>query len=222
MKEKMSSTARLMKMPEVFSLQYLRTEGFSEEYAKIIINTWKKKGFVKSAGPRLGVYYNLIKDQKGPEEHLGKVLKIVFGSVVVIGPTILHQYGWITQIPQTLTVAIPESRSYPMVDGVTLYGRHSEWFGRIYQVIHHKGKFSLPSLTAPWAFADAIQHQDCLHHLSPDDIEIPSSTKPSLIRNALENLEVSPDIYMPYINASDIDLETNEEEPEIKKDLFFL
>jgi hypothetical protein len=174
--------------------------------ARVALARWHCEGFVAPAGPRLGLWYNLLRDAGGPEVHLGTVLNRTFGSVVVIGPSILNAEGWTTQAPRMLTVAVPEARRYPIVEGAAVYGRPREWFARVQAAWRRtpRGVGGLPTLPPDYALADALRHRDCLHHLAPDDLEIPDGSRSGSLLRAFEDLAVPPDRYLPYLDASGI------------------
>lgn len=211
---------RLRALPPVFSLHDLRlgppqgsrgagAPGLTNGAERVALARWTARDMVRPAGPRLGRYYNLVADPRGPDVHLGTVLTAEFGSVVLIGATVLADSHWTTQIPHLLTVAVPMARSIPQIEGALIYGRPPEWFSAVRSSVRagDRGRFALPSLTPEFALADALRHGDSLHGLAPDDIEVPDpDERAEDLMNALSALHVPPDRYAPYLEASGIEV----------------
>lgn len=199
---------RLLALPAVFSPNDLSLgQSMDPGAARVALARWRAEGYAEPAGPRLGLWYNLLKDPSGADGNLGTVLKRQFGSPVVIGPSALNDASWTTQTPRVLTVAVPMARSYARVDGVSVYGRPPEWFSRVLQAWKgsERGRNGLPKLPPEFALADALAHGDCLHHLAPDDIEIPDDRGDAgALMEAFGTFEVPEDVYGPYLEASGI------------------
>jgi hypothetical protein len=206
-----SAIKRLRRLPPVFTLNDMSLgEGMTPGAARVTLARWNADGLARPAGPRLGLWYNLVTAPSGADEELGTVLKRQFGAAVLIGPSVLNDHGWTTQAPRSLTVAVPTARSHPCVDGASTYPRPAAWFSLVHRAWRRgaRGRNGLPSLPPEFALADALCHADCLHHLAPDDIEIPQgSFNAALMLKALDALQVPPDTYMPYMEASGIELE---------------
>lgn len=203
-----SACRRLMCLPDVFTLNDLTLAGLTSGSARVAVNTWQNEGYIVPAGPRVGFYYNLVSNREGIQHGLGKVLRAKFGAVVIIGPSVLNVAGWITQVPQHLTVAVPWSRSYPEIDGARLYGRPPAWFGHVHVAVGRaeRGVYGLQALPPHWALADALSHGDSLHHMGPDDFDVPPDIDPSLLTHAFDALGLPADSYMPYLDASGVQI----------------
>jgi hypothetical protein len=198
---------RLMRLPAVFSLNDLSLgEGLTPEAARVTISRWHCAGMAAPAGPRSGLWYNLVVDRRGADVNLGAVLRRQFGSPVMIGAAVLHDAGWVTQVPHAATVAVPLARCYPQITGATLYGRPPVWYATVATAWRAARRWydGLPSLPPEFALADALGHRDSLHHLRPDDIEIPYGTPYGTLMGALRAMHVPPDIFWPYLEASGI------------------
>lgn len=198
--------ARLKALPEVFDLADLRSSGLAPGAERNALTRWSDDRMVIPAGPRLGLYYNLVRDPRGADAHLGTVLGRIHERAVIIGACALKENGWTTQIPRLLTVAAPERRTMPRISGVQIYRRPDAWFEVVREDLERAGRgpFGLPMLSAPMALADALLHKDSLHHLAPDDIEIPEEVGADPVINACTWLGVGVDGYGPYLDASGI------------------
>ena len=195
---------RLKSVPAVFDLADLRTSGLRSGAERNALTRWSADNMVTPAGPRLGLYYNLVRDPRGADAHLGSVVTRVHDNAVVIGACSLKEHDWTTQIPRLLTIAVPIKRTVPKITGVQVYHRPVEWFTAIREDLQHaaRGPFGLPMLSAPMALADALLHKDALHHLAPDDIEIPEDVGADPVIDACSWLGVGADSYGPYLSAS--------------------
>ena len=202
-----------MRLPPVFNLNDLSLgEGMTPGAARVTLARWRADGLAAPAGPRLGLWYNLVAAPGGIEDGLGTVLRRGFRAAVVIGPSVLNDYGWTTQSPRMLTIAVPLARSYAEVEGAATYGRPPSWFSLVHKAWQRngRGRNGLPCLPPEFALADALCHEDCLHHLAPDDIEIPhGSFDARLMRTALEALAVPEDTWRPYLEASNVGLDAD-------------
>lgn len=209
---RLSAAARLRSLPPLFSLHDLRVQGLAPGTERNALSRWKAAGFVDPVGPKLGWYYNLVADHRGRDEHLGAAVRAVFGSAVLIGPSVLNFRHWTPQPPQVATVAVPLSRSYPRIDGAFVHGRPAEWFAAVRAAVRAEGigPHKLPQLPPEYALADMVRHGDCLYSLQPDDIEIPEDeVRPGLLEEAFAVLGVPPDAYEPFLHASGIPVAPN-------------
>lgn len=140
---------------------------------------WSKLGYARMGGPRLGVYYNLIRE---PEygRHLGDlVLKAISRPAVVAGASALNHHGWTTQMPHRLEIAVAVSGKLPtirQIDDVTLAPRPRRWFERAFSRAE-PGPQGLPTLPPEYALVDVVRLRadgvdDPLWLPDPDDISI--------------------------------------------------
>lgn len=124
-----SSVQKLLGLPECFTDKtFSRFTGLSGESSQVALSRMKSAGLVRSAGNRSGVYYNLIKDREADTKYLIHALLFVYPSAVLSGESVLHNAGWITQIPSAITVCVVERPSYQKIDGVLIEGRPPVWF----------------------------------------------------------------------------------------------
>ena len=119
-----SAIERLRALPPVFRGSELSLRfGWDTHEAGEYLRRWKRRDLVKPAGPRAGVYFNLISETSAPETHLEEAIAMLFPSAVVVGASVLHDAGWtvlqalITQIPRQLDVAVLRRRTFPAITG---------------------------------------------------------------------------------------------------------
>jgi len=124
----MRSLDYLRKLPTVFSNKdAMRLFGKNDAWVKLAAHRWKEQGLIRPGGPRLGIYYNLLADPDW-RSHLPEIVRRVFPSAVVIGASVLHAHGWITQIPQYLYVVVPDRPTRPKIGEVLSFPRSVEWY----------------------------------------------------------------------------------------------
>ena len=127
----MRSLDYLRKLPAVFSNKdALRLFDKNGAWVKLAVHRWKEQGLIRPGGPRLGIYYNLLSDPDW-RSHLPLLVRRVFPSAVVIGASVLHAHGWITQIPKYLHVAVPDRPTRPQIEGVLSFPRPIEWYRKM-------------------------------------------------------------------------------------------
>ncbi|MCA3266798.1 MAG: hypothetical protein ING19_12095 [Azospirillum sp.] len=172
----LSSVVRLRKLPAIFSIGDLcRLQDMGEKEASVYLSRWKDYEFVHGAGPRLGLYYNLIVSPDWRRMRAAAIARL-FPSAVVIGPSVLHNHGWTTQVPQDIHVAILSEDSVPKMDGVAIFRRSKRWFERA----HPFGDdiYGLPALTPEKALLDARRfgERQNMWVPDPDDLDIPDES----------------------------------------------
>lgn len=176
----MKAVDRLRALPEVFTLSDLlnpdRGIGLARETAHTTVMRWAQAGLVKSAGPRAGIYYNLLRDPQGASERVLQAAARLDPSAVVVGAAVLHAHGWTTQIPQLYDVAILSSRTVKQLDGVRFVMRPQAWYRRMHaQILQRQDSpFDIPSLQPQAALDDALASDD-LWKPDPDDLDIPQA-----------------------------------------------
>lgn len=208
MSERVSAIQRLRGLPEVFTLHDVRMLGLGIGSERVAVDRWKRAGMCAPVGPKVGMFYNLIRDPEGPQRRLGEALKALFGPVVIVGPVALNDQHWTNQLPGVLTVAVPPRLSYPQVHAAALYPRSPEWYASIRTpaMRNERGRFGLPMLPPEFALADMLRHRDCLHGLQPDDIDIPEDASADALTGAFGALGVAPDEYEPYLRQSELQI----------------
>ena len=187
---------RLRQWPEFFNLNIAaRLLQVDNDTAAVYMTRWKQRGLVEAAGPRAGVYFNLVANRNAPDERLVDAARMEFPAAVLIGESVLHAAGWITQIPAKLQLATPSRRTYPQWDRVQFHGRSEAWY-RLHHFCFLKPEkssfptFGLPALSPADALADVFGHAGHWHP-DPDDLDIPEAAHAAVIR-AFERAGVVP------------------------------
>lgn len=196
-------------MPPVFSLADIcAKQNMSSAVARVSLARWSSCGMVCAAGSKTGVYFNLAVCPDAPSSHLGSAVALVHPNAVVLGPSVLHDAGWTTQIPHGLMVGVLEARSYPAMNDVHLHKRPQAWFDRLPKSGGELGigRHGLPVMSPEWALADMLVHADARHALKPDDVEIPDDADIGQLRAALDCFFVPDDVAEPYLRASGLSL----------------
>ena len=172
----MRALTQLRKLPAIFTIADLcRIHDMSRKEAAVYVSRWKSYELVHAAGPRLGIFYNLI---VAPEwkKSIPTAIARCFPSPVVIGPSVLHNHGWTTQIPQTIHIAICTEDSVPQMDGVSILRRSSPWFKKA--APYGEKIFGLTALTPEKALLDARRNGTKQKMWVPDidDLDIPEES----------------------------------------------
>lgn len=165
----MSAWSDLKTLPEIIRFdEVVRLLDASIPGAKLKIHRWKQQGYIRSLGPRAGVYFNLVRCPNW-EHLLPSAVALAVPSAVLIGPSVLHHYGWTTQIPRTLHVATPSRPTLKELDGVTLHRRPRSWYAAMQVGETGHSVYGLPALTPDQALLDGEQYPDIA--LDPDDLD---------------------------------------------------
>ena len=193
-KVNISTINRLLSMPAIIDINMLMREGMSRETAKNWAQRAADRQMIDPAGPRLGVYYNLIKDRAGRKKYLGELLIREFSTPVVIGATAINAHGWTTQMPRQLEVAVPVThnrRRSPQVYGAFIVPRSLLWYKRVAGHVTNTGLYGLPLLDPEYALADCYRYRDTWVP-DPDDIDISDATSEHVsgLVAALEEMKV--------------------------------
>lgn len=142
-------------LPAVISRGELgRLSGKNDTELKVSVNNWVKTGILKKAGPRSGIYYNLVNDPNW-EDHIAEAVFKKYPSAIVAGPTVLHQFGCQTQDPGKRHFIILSSRTNVDMDGVELMARPLRWYEKNKP---EQQLFGLPSLSPKQALKDGLDH----------------------------------------------------------------
>ena len=158
------SVTRLRDLPVVFSLnRAVRQTGMSRPMLSVYLSRWERSGLVRKAGPKSGVYYNLLVDPKAPELHLTEAIRLLYPSAVLCGASVLHNAGWITQIPRDIHIVVLKRQTYPKLFGVETHPRTKTWFVKHAEDIEPRPKFAafgLPALSPAASLSDLREYQD--------------------------------------------------------------
>ena len=195
MKQDSPAAKRLDLLPEVFTFNdltndtYLGDAAMTSEAAKKFLIRARDRGLVARAAEdngRASVYYNLRRDIDGPINRPMEAAHLLYEEALVIGLSVLHTYGWITQIPKIVDIAIHSTRrSCPKIRGVNFYFRPLEWFrnqkksGAILD--HRESEFVLPSLTPRAALDDINLYRD-MWVPAKDDLFMPANEEEGVRR----------------------------------------
>ncbi|WMD23911.1 hypothetical protein RAS12_30225 (plasmid) [Achromobacter seleniivolatilans] len=186
---RVSSVARLRELPAVFSLSELcRLHEMPVEVAKVWVKRMARSGLIQFVGPRAAMYFNLLRFPNSPQDNLLEAVGRVYPDAVVLGAHVLHAYGWVTQIPQIVDVAVTPRRSMMAINGVHLCPRPRSWYreqqdaGAILR--YGESPFALDSLTPMAALQDLRAHgTGDMWIPDPDDLYIPENVEEGVIRH---------------------------------------
>lgn len=188
-----SATERLRALPPVFRGSELSLRfGWDTHEAAEYLRRWKRRDLVKPAGPRAGVYFNLISETSAAETHLEEAIAMLFPSAVVVGTSVLHDAGWITQIPRQLDVAVLRRRTFPGVTGVVPHPRNILWYRLVHPRLERTEGQGVPRLDPAFALADALKYRDGWVP-DPDDIAFPDAEDARRFLEACKILGVALD-----------------------------
>jgi hypothetical protein len=178
-----SAIERLKNLPDVFTVNTLsRLMGCPKPTVLAYLSRWKTRGWVEQAGPRSGVYFNLAKNPLAASQHRVDALLMLYPSAMLMGESVLHAAGWITQIPQALHVAIEKRPSYVQMQGVALHPKPLAWFKTVPILKPTQAKFAsygLRTLSPAWALADLLANP-LAWHPDADDVDVPEGCRAEL------------------------------------------
>jgi hypothetical protein len=174
-----SGRDRLLELPDVFSVAVLsRVMNIAKPAALVYLSRWSQRRWVAPAGPRTGIYFNLVRLPKAESELRTEALRMRYPSATLCGASVLHAAGWTTQIPANMHVAIEARRTYAQFTEFELHPRPLEWF-RVAQADHALlaataasfSSYGLRTLSPAWALADLMETKGAWHP-DPDDLDI--------------------------------------------------
>lgn len=179
-----SAVDRLRNLPEAFTFAaFRRLTGFSDQAAAVCLHRWKRKDLIEPAGDRAGIYFNKLKCAEPDASLRMQALHFEYPSATLIGESVLHAAGWITQIPARLTVAVLRRPTYVSFRGFEIRGRPLTWFKAVHRVINDPSCERVYGMRAlPPAFALADLYCDSKGwHPDPDDLDIPDDQLNQLV-----------------------------------------
>ena len=186
-----SAIERLRALPPVFRGSDLSLHfGWSTHEAGEYLHRWKQRDLVKPTGPRAGVYFNLISETSAPQTHLEEAIITLFPSAVVVGASVLHEAGWITQIPRLLDVAVLRRRTFPAVKGVVLHPRNIFWYRLVHSRLERTEARGVPRLDPAFALADALKYRDGWVP-EPDDVDFAEAEDAQRFLRACKTLKAA-------------------------------
>lgn len=172
-----SSIEKLRSLPACFTDKtFARLFNMSMAATQVSLHRMKEAGLIDTAGVRSGVYFNLIADPNAKDTYAVDALLHVYPTAVLMGESVLHAAGWITQIPSAISVVVIQRPSYQSLEGFSVRGRPIEWFKS------HASKFISPeaaefntyglkSLPPVLALADLYANEGFV--FDADDLDIP-------------------------------------------------
>jgi hypothetical protein len=181
-----------MDWPEVLSLPWIcRQADWTPARASVYIARWQQQGFLAKAGPRTGLYFNLIKSAGDITTAMRvEALRLAHPTAVLIGESVLHANAWITQVPQALSVAVLSARAPAQMEGFTLHHRPRRWY--ITEQPHlvkpqdaDWSTYGLKAVPPARALIDLYRDPKAWHP-DPDDLDLDASAQVG-IREALQN-----------------------------------
>jgi hypothetical protein len=110
---------------------------------------------------------------------------------MLCGESVLHEAGWITQIPARLSVAVISRPSYVSLHGFDIQGRPLSWFKKVHPAVDpspDKRIYGLRALPPPLALADLYGDAKGWHP-DVDDLHIPQESL-ALVGAAAKQLRV--------------------------------
>ncbi len=206
-----SAIDRLRALPAVFDLPtFSRVVDLEWEASKVCLARWHARDLVKPAGPRTGVYYNLVKQPSVTWDMRVEAVQMIYPSAVLVGASVLHSAGWTTQVSRVLTVGVKARRSYAMIDGIHLSGRSPGWYRLVHDrlsIEHRQGfsTFGLKALTPAMALADVHANAGGWKP-DPDDLDITDDDWPEVVqafeRFGIEVPETLAEWFKPRLGPS--------------------
>jgi hypothetical protein len=188
-----SAVARLRELPEAFTFAgFCKLTRFSNSVAAVCLRRWKEKGLVEPAGERAKIYFNKIRSPALDSSLRVAALRFEYPSAILMGESVLHEAGWITQIPAQLSVAVLSRPSYVSLHGFEIHGRPLSWFKKIHPFVDSDAQqriYALRALPPAVALADLYAAAGAWHP-DPDDLDIPPEAHDA-VTTAFELLGVS-------------------------------
>jgi hypothetical protein len=187
-----SALARLRDLPEAFTFAaFCKLTRFSNKSAAVCLTRWKEKGLVESAGKRARVYFNKLKCNEVDGSLRIAALLFEYPSAMLCGESVLHEAGWITQIPARLSVAVISRPSYVSLHGFDIQGRPLSWFKKVHPAVDRSPDrriYGLRALPPPLALADLYGDAKGWHP-DVDDLHVPQESL-ALVGAAAQQLRV--------------------------------
>lgn len=183
-----SSHRRLLELSPVFSPVDLSAQLGAGKLstARVLLTRWHRAGLTMPVSPRGGICLNLVKlravasmdyggmtvdvqysDHSVWRPWLEQAVARAFPSAIRVGAEVLHEAGWITQLPRNLTVATVRegigSRSVvsdALTEQLRIVVRPARWYSTVHDgggVLQFEGRRApMNTLSPTWALADAI------------------------------------------------------------------
>ncbi|MGH9622881.1 MAG: hypothetical protein ACRD4G_00910 [Bryobacteraceae bacterium] len=171
-----SAIDRLRSLPEAFTFAaFRRLTGFSENAAAVCLHRWKQKDLIEPAGERARIYFNKLKNPQPDTALRIEALLYEYPSAILVGESVLHVAGWITQIPGQLAVAVLSRPTYVSFRGFDIRGRPLSWFNAVHADVSARGNdgvYGMRALPPALALVDLYGDPQAWHP-DPDDLDVP-------------------------------------------------
>lgn len=138
MTDKIAYRDQLRKLPEVFTLpEVRRVLNYTHPVANITVSRWAAKNLVSPLAHRSGVYFNLERNPRAREEHMQLAISKKYPVSRILGPQVLVNYGWTTQIQHYLRLGVnlppilggtSKGNGYLNIPEARLYYRSKKWW----------------------------------------------------------------------------------------------
>lgn len=130
--ERQSSTDRLSKLPEVFSVdEFKNSQHLSAKAVSVYLARWKSQNLIKSLGPRCGMWVNLKKTNPSQASWQQRLVAIqakhpdgiIFGANAAVDDFSTNNDLESKTEPtnHTLSLIVPQTSSKAQLEGVQLY-----------------------------------------------------------------------------------------------------
>jgi hypothetical protein len=198
---------QLASLPDVFSLAEMRRIlEYPTHSAHITLKRWMDKGFIEPLAPRSGVYFNLEKNKKARNEHLALAISRKYPVVRIIGPHVLANHGWTTQIQHYYSLAVnipPIHGSTSLGDGYLrvpevkfTYRTKKWWRAALWDAkglaMRDSRVVGFETVSPAFALVDMWMHRDHAWFPGEDDLYLEDDEAGSLILDACRKLDVDP------------------------------
>lgn len=209
---------QLDKLPEVFTLsETRRVLGYSTTTAHVTLSRWMKMGLVDALANRSGVYFNLEKNPAAREKHMQLAISKKYPVLRIVGPHVLANYGWTTQIQRYLNLVVniapvksstSSANGYLSVPEVDFSYRTKKWWMAALADREARDRNNtfiqgFESVSPGFALVDMWQRQEQGWFPDADDLYLDEAGTPEAIMHACQLLGVKPE---PLFDAIKIQL----------------
>ncbi|PKM46990.1 MAG: hypothetical protein CVV05_00810 [Gammaproteobacteria bacterium HGW-Gammaproteobacteria-1] len=146
--------ARLRQLPPVFALSHLMGHTrWSRNQTSLYLHDWARRGLVAQLGGRSGVYFNLVRDERGRDQYLEAALTLAMPTAVIL------DVEWIAAASSEadvtgMYVAIQRRGACYSLEGVKFVIRGKRWFRKVGPGIDRSGP--VPRLQSGWTLAEVL------------------------------------------------------------------
>lgn len=198
---------QLDKLPDVFTLsETRRVLGYSTTTAHVTLSRWMKTGLVDALANRSGVYFNLEKNPQARQQHLQLAISKKYPVLRIVGPHVLANYGWTTQIQRYINLVVniapvksstSSANGYLSVAEVDFTYRTKKWWMAALADREARDKNNtfiqgFESVSPGFALVDMWQKQEDGWFPDADDLYLDDVNTPKAILHACQLLNVDP------------------------------